>query len=69
MKMQTMRRSVALVFIVAMSACETVRTVPPSPGEVRAEHGLWALLVRPTADAAEPPERPPLTGQGRSRRS
>jgi hypothetical protein len=57
-----MRRSVALILIVVMSACDTARTVPPAPAEVCAEPGLWAVLMRPTADAAERPQRPLSTG-------
>jgi hypothetical protein len=45
-----MRPPVALVLIFAISACSTVRTVPPAPAEVCAQPGLWAIYVRERVD-------------------
>jgi hypothetical protein len=45
------RRLVALVLIVGLSGCSTVQTVQPTPAEVCAQPGLWAVLARPRVAA------------------
>jgi hypothetical protein len=55
-----MRRLIAVVLIVAVSACSTVQTVPSAPVEVCAQPGLWAVLTRPGPEGGGPPT--PLSG-------
>lgn len=57
-----MRRYIALALIAAVSACSTVKTVPPAPAEVCAQPGLWAVYAADTptrAKSALPQPLPP----------